>query len=407
VASRIRGTYRDRHHGKGADGHMNSFGIVAPAYSRSAKRGRMAILALAVAGLVALIVAQPTAVGAVEDVALRLLRFSPDGRYVLAQDDSEIAVLSVHPLAVLFRIPAELAGDAQFTPDSREVIFVGSLSRADPRFGAGPERALLVRSALHVERWSVADRSQADSTTVKGTFCPSEQVSPDGHTLACNDAQGTLTIQDVASGATLLEKRQFVRPIPLYSYFRDGSIDAPNGKFLGDPGMACLDFSPDGRYLLAVAGAEHRTLGFDLDERRVERLGGSIGRAAHCSSVFIAPHRLVVVPSYPQGDRMRARLMDFPSTREIAKATIPVGPLRRATDPGFILIRPFGKRSLLGDPRAWRAAAAELATGEVIISGTAAMDVLGPFYVAESSPGTVGLYERGKGLQAIVALHER
>jgi hypothetical protein len=49
----------------------------------------------------------------------------------------------------------------------------------------------------------------------------------------------------------------------------------------------------------------------------------------------------------------------------------------------------------------------ELSSGEVIISETPALDVLGRYYVAEPSPGTVGLYERGKGLQATVALHEK
>src|SRR5580658_7212855 len=106
----------------------------------------------ALAGLLALAYVHAAGTARAQGDPLRQLRFSPDGRYVLAQDNSEIAVLTVSPLAVRFRIPAELAGDAQFTPDSREVIFVGSLSRADPRFGAVPERALLVRSALHVAR---------------------------------------------------------------------------------------------------------------------------------------------------------------------------------------------------------------------------------------------------------------
>jgi hypothetical protein len=62
------------------------------------------------------------------------LRFSPDGRYSLAQDVSEITVLAVTPLAKLFRISAENAGDAQFTPDSLEIVFTG----ANGQFAAFP-----------------------------------------------------------------------------------------------------------------------------------------------------------------------------------------------------------------------------------------------------------------------------
>jgi hypothetical protein len=49
----------------------------------------------------------------------------------------------------------------------------------------------------------------------------------------------------------------------------------------------------------------------------------------------------------------------------------------------------------------------ELSTGQVIISDTPALDVFGRYYVAEPSTGAIGLYERGKGLQATVALHEK
>ena len=54
-----------------------------------------------------------------------------------------------------------------------------------------------------------------------------------------------------------------------------------------------------------------------------------------------------------------------------------------------------------------RAAAVEIATGQVIISETPALDVYGRSYLAESSPGVVGLYERGKGLQATIDLHKK
>ena len=59
------------------------------------------------------------------------VRFSPDGRYVLAQDEFRVEVLSVEPFEELFRIPAGNAGTARFTPDSRKVVFIGSISHVN------------------------------------------------------------------------------------------------------------------------------------------------------------------------------------------------------------------------------------------------------------------------------------
>src|SRR5207248_2899490 len=74
---------------------------------------------------------------------LRHVRFSPDGRYVLAQDDADITVLTVQPFAVLFRVPAERASLAHFTPDSRQIVFVSSSMHVDS------QRIAFSNSAAH------------------------------------------------------------------------------------------------------------------------------------------------------------------------------------------------------------------------------------------------------------------
>jgi hypothetical protein len=81
-------------------------------------------------------------------------------------------------------------------------------------------------------------------------------------------------------------------------------------------------------------------------------------------------------------------------------------PLFRAADSGFAIVRPFG-RKFLWNPYVTKSAAVELATGQAIISDTLPLDVFGHHYVAEPFAGAVGLYERGKGLQATVALHDK
>src|SRR5882724_1266217 len=114
--------------------------------------------------------------------SIRQLRFSPDGRYILAQDSSEITILSVQPLGVLFRIPAENASDAHFTPDSKQVVFASSLLRPDSRPVADSHRALRVRSNPRVERWTVANGTRVESPEIRGSACGTLELSPDGRT---------------------------------------------------------------------------------------------------------------------------------------------------------------------------------------------------------------------------------
>jgi predicted Zn-dependent protease len=51
------------------------------------------------------------------------LRFSPDGKYILSQDDGGVDVLTREPLKHLFHIDAPEARPAQFTPDSSSLVF--------------------------------------------------------------------------------------------------------------------------------------------------------------------------------------------------------------------------------------------------------------------------------------------
>jgi hypothetical protein len=72
-------------------------------------------------------------------------------------------------------------------------------------------------------------------------------LSPDGRVLACNDSKGTLKLVDVPARKTLYEKRQFVRLIAV----SDG--DQFPRAYAGDLGEAGIEFSPDGRFLMAGA----------------------------------------------------------------------------------------------------------------------------------------------------------
>src|SRR5207302_856828 len=105
------------------------------------------------------------------------IQFSPDGRYMLAQDESSIFVLTREPLAALFRIGAPGAQAAQFSPDSKAVVFYDK--------------------ELRVEKWDVASKQRTKMEQLTIPDCLQSELSHSGETLACVDYDYGLRIVDV------------------------------------------------------------------------------------------------------------------------------------------------------------------------------------------------------------------
>ena len=343
------------------------------------------------------------ATAAVQDRSLRQLRFSPDGRYVLAQNGAEIAVLTVQPFALRFRIPAQDATDAQFTPDSRQVVFLGAATRVDN------QKVMFAGSSAHVDRWDIRAQARAQSQIIPMFGCGTQQLSPDALVLACVDFEGTLRLIDASSGQVIVERKNFVRLLGIYGYRTDLPV-----AFLDDRGSAHMDFSADGRYFLAVPwGRNGRALAYDMRDKHTlapkDGLGWLRGAAAeNVLFAFVGVDRMLMTRhgfGEVKHGAKTGRLVAFPSGRVVSKPKVPPGRFLGATGAGSVIIRPFGPLEQYDQSK--RAAAVGLGSGEVVVSDTPAIDVFGRYYIAEPSPGVVGLYERGKGLQATVALHPK
>lgn len=354
---------------------------------------------------------------------IRELHFSQNGRYVLVETDSEITVLSVRPLAILFRVPGQDVRDAQFTPDSKQLV--------------------LIRGGFHVQRWSIAGQSRVSEQEVPSKGLGTERLSPDGRYVAGVDQQGTLWLLEVASGETALERKGYGQPVNMMP--TDGYAWAQVNM---DPSIAQIDFSPDGRYFLAAPALPapsmglsytDRTIVWDMRASKALRHNGDLVLLREISPldyyassrdyvapaslgyfVFLTPDRLLIADmKWAEKGVVNARLAAFPSGKEVGKPRLPTGPLFRAADPAYVIVRPCGppprpEEGLLVRPRDpktmpvnLRSAAAEVSTGDAVISETPALDAFHNYYIAESSPGTVGLYERGKGLQDTIALHQK
>jgi WD40 repeat protein len=117
-------------------------------------------------------------------------RFSLDGKFILAQDDSGVSVLTREPLAPLFRIDAPDAKPAQFSADSKTVI--------------------LYTPNLRVEVWDIAEQKlQTAYEVVLRKACAQTALSPDGKILACLDSDFGLSLAEVATGNIIFEKKSF------------------------------------------------------------------------------------------------------------------------------------------------------------------------------------------------------
>jgi hypothetical protein len=161
------------------------------------------------------------------------IKFSPDGKHVLVQDESSINVLTREPFVPIFRIDAPEANNAHFTPDSQSIVFN--------------------TSNMRVERWSVAEKKLTDvSEIVVNKGCLQTQLAPDARFIACVTPKFDLRLIEVSSGKVMFEKKEFFEP----NYYEFVALVQGVAllRFDGiDLGLALLNmgFSPNGRYFAA------------------------------------------------------------------------------------------------------------------------------------------------------------
>ncbi len=338
------------------------------------------------------------------------IRFSPDERYVLAQSHSLVTVLTVQPFAVLFTIPIESATVAEFSPDSRAGLSTRPAEIATrAQFSQDSRDLLLARSvrylgsgkpapaqlAVHVERWSVAERKRVQSTPICSQPCGTLKLSPDGSILSCVDFQGTLHVFDVASGKPVFEKKGVLRPFVTW-YWAVNQMYTRDER--GDLGSAGIEFSPDSRYaLVASAGNSDSSplAGWDSLARKEVRPRGTFKHPWVAGDfVFVGPDRVLIKAEKRPADGVYSGLLvEVPSARILATVSLPTalwhwGSLcELASDPRFVILR-------LCPP--CPAGALEYQTGRLLSTiRSPVLDVLGGRYVAQPDKGEIGLYELG------------
>ena len=211
--------------------------------------------------------------------ALENVRLSPDARFLLAQDELQIHVLSREPLKLLFSIDAPDAQMAQFTPDSAEVVFY--------------------YTGLRFEEWNVATEQRVKVLDFADyADCLQTSLSPDGRTMACfsrnydngrlrlstNGSYGWLKLSDLNSGRMLYEDTDFYVG---NSGAQPGSVAS---RATSERRQAAVAWSQDGRYFLAASGTA--AVGIDLDGAKPVKLGNDLSHLYESRMAFVDADKL-------------------------------------------------------------------------------------------------------------------
>lgn len=302
------------------------------------------------------------------------IRFSPDGKYVLAQDDSGVNVLTREPFAPLFRIDAQDAKPATFSPDSQSIVFS--------------------TDNLRVEKWDIAEQRMEAKEVIVLKGCLQTAVSSDGKFLACLNIAFDLNVIEVASGLPVIQRKDFFRP----GYFQLLQLlwALPSRRFEnGDAGLDWINmaFSPDARHFVAgylgpdnISSGRHLTYveGFELATRRKISLSNSIQRLIVGGFSFMGSDRLI---GMNHEDYKKSGLVAFPQGQMLEEFPIR-GRVEAPTMGEYVLIRPV-KDYPLG--------VMDLKTKIIFKSNKQpALDIYGEVFVAEMRNGELGLYRMEK-----------
>jgi hypothetical protein len=288
-------------------------------------------------------------------------RFSPDGKYLLAQDSGGIFVLTRDPLASLFRIDAPDAVGAGFSSDSRSVI--------------------VPAERLRFELWNIADQrlEEVREPYIYGG-CVQSAVSPNGDYLACLRPDHetyyplTFTLYDLKAGNPVFTKKDLLGPVARTEAVYRAYFDSMFGG-LNTP----MAFSPDGHYF--VLGSTSANLMLDLRSVSEVKMPGDLRRITERSFAFVGPDKIVGA----EGEYQQATVVKFPSG-EIVSEHIHLGgrSLYPVTQGDFTLVRPMLKAPLgiidLDAKTLFRA------------SHKDATDIFGDILVSERVNGEVALY---------------
>jgi WD40 repeat protein len=291
--------------------------------------------------------------------AVSFLKFSPDGRHVLGQDDGSVYLFTREGLKFTHRIDAPDARHAQFAPNSSSVVFYDRNYR--------------------VQRWSVATGAREWVRELVMTRpCAQSELSPDGAYLACVTSEFDVRLYEVATGSVVFNKEFFI-----IDKAAAGIVIGPSPGDDKEFEVLKVRFSPDGRYLVLARNAV--AMAIDLATRTTISLPGSVRDRIGLSFAFLADGRIVGLHlSNPD----QSGIVTFPEGKIVSKINLGRHALSAPAS---------GDRYLLiGQVPDYEVGLVDLAEGKLKGgSKTPGLDMFDDHYVAELRSGEIAIYKMG------------
>ncbi|MGH9543456.1 MAG: M48 family metalloprotease [Terriglobales bacterium] len=253
------------------------------------------------------------------DEYIQLLRFSPDGRHLLAQEGDDVWVLGRDPLRVELRITMPKALDPTFTPDSRSVV--------------------LHTPGLRIERWDIASRSRAWLVQLPepAAFCVSTYLNPAGDRLACLRTNGSLILYNTLTGAIVTRRDQVLKPVLLQLGGILMAMGASHPFFTA---------SPSGRSLLVMTDP-HDAIALDMETGAPIDVGGKPRWRVAPGLAFLSETEVAV----QRAKKRRWDIVEFPSGRVLRTVKLPASWVRPVTaGKEWIVGRVSGHAAAVFDP---------------------------------------------------------
>ena len=322
---------------------------------------------------------------------IRHFQFSPDGRFIIAQDSSGINVLRREPFSYYFRIEAEDAKPASFSPDSKFISF--------QTYG------------LRVERWNVEEQKPAlaREVYVRGD-CLQSALSPDGRYLVCYSGRMSLEIFDVERDERVFIKEKFYLPSFLEYFAWTFALNETDEKEIRAMQM---EFSPDGRYFLGgrVFRSNYRIgalsdglifyssifedgrdafLAYDLTQRGEVKLGGELKNIVASPFAFYTNDKII---GQHRRDPEKSGIFTFPQGERVEKFYMNADSYVKTNQSDYLLVRPTTTNPV---------GVYDLQNKKFIASNkTPALDGYGDFFVSEGRDGIIDLHRVDKAAKTM------
>lgn len=265
--------------------------------------------------------------------------FSPDGKFLLAQDDFAVTVIQREPLQTLFQIPAEDAREAMFTPDGGQIVFT--------------------TESLRFERWSVSEKKPLEiRELVLRSDCWEHELSPNGNFLACVDQRTNVNLLDTKTGKKIWEKKEFY-PLSGFEYVFWLTSSSQRNNEYDKTNFFRIEFSPDSKIVMfsrsnrfrfrirfdveTVAASENTALALDTETLKPIDIGGDLKKITSRPYVFLDSKRILGLPSMKIEEN---GIVEFPSGKRLQKFEFGAQQIKRTANPDYVVFKPLANAKM-------------------------------------------------------------